>query len=508
MEIKNNYKKYLFYLIAISTLVRLALAAAYPLTNDEAYYYIYAKNPAWSHFDHPGMVGWIIQLFTFNLLLNAEWAIRLAAIFATSFNTWLIFKIGNYIGNPKAGWYSALLYNLSFYGFIIAGTLILPDAPQSMFWFLALLFVVKAFFVENELKKQNINFVTAFIFIGLGMLSKYSTVFLWAGIFGFILFNDRKWLKRSGFYFANIIALASLLPIIIWNYQHDFISFTFHSNRIELSKMPICWQCFFTELGGEILYTNPLVWILIVVSLVLIFRKKYLKKNIALKLFLWSGLPVIITFLAISLFRSTLPHWSGLGYMSLIIIAAYVSAENKFGVQLIKFSAVFLVLLLVLLPVFINTNLLKPKNDNIGKDDFSLDLYGWTTCQKEFQNIAKKYESESENEMLRNSPVIASRWFPAANIEYYLRKDKERKIYCIGDTVDIHEYIWINKKNGELKPGSNAYYITSSRDFRPPTDTRVLSYETPFPPDTIKVYRCEKEVYSFYIYRLYGIDYK
>ena len=84
-------RRAVLWVIAISTLVRLWFAAATELGNDEVYYWAYAAFPDWSHFDHPPMVGWIIQLFTLNLRLDSEVFIRLAAVVSATMSTWLMY---------------------------------------------------------------------------------------------------------------------------------------------------------------------------------------------------------------------------------------------------------------------------------------------------------------------------------------------------------------------------------------------------------------------------------
>lgn len=121
------------------------MAAGFGLGNDEAYYYVYALYPALSHFDHPPMVGWVIQLFSLNLHFNSEFFIRLAAVVAGTINTWLIYRIGTHLRDELTGWYAALLYTASVYGFVLVGVFILPDTPQSVFWLAALLLLLKAF---------------------------------------------------------------------------------------------------------------------------------------------------------------------------------------------------------------------------------------------------------------------------------------------------------------------------------------------------------------------------
>ena len=115
----ENINKYLTWLIILSTVVRAFIAGFIELGNDEVYYWTYALYPGWSHFDHPPMVGFVIQFFSLDLLLKDEFFIRLGSIVFGAINTWLIYLIGAKIKDRLTGFYAALLYTTSIYCFII-----------------------------------------------------------------------------------------------------------------------------------------------------------------------------------------------------------------------------------------------------------------------------------------------------------------------------------------------------------------------------------------------------
>lgn len=72
-------KTIVLWLLVISAVLRALLAGWIELGTDEAYYWTFAKYPDWSHFDHPGMVGWVIQLFTLNLWFDNQ-QVRVLAV--------------------------------------------------------------------------------------------------------------------------------------------------------------------------------------------------------------------------------------------------------------------------------------------------------------------------------------------------------------------------------------------------------------------------------------------
>ena len=178
MQLRNDEKhinRVLWLLLVLSAIIRGFLAAYMEFSNDEVYYWTYALYPDWSHFDHPPMVGWVIQFFSLNLLLDSEFFIRLASIVLMTGCTAVMFRIGKEIKDAQTGLYAALLYTASVYSFVITGVFIMPDTPLMLFWLLAFWQFVRFFKSENP---RNAPLLWAGLFSGLSMLSKYTGIFL------------------------------------------------------------------------------------------------------------------------------------------------------------------------------------------------------------------------------------------------------------------------------------------------------------------------------------------
>lgn len=488
------------------------MAAGFCLGNDEAYYYTYALYPALSHFDHPPMVGWVIQLFSLNLHFSSEFFIRLAAVIAGTVNTWLIYCIGRQLRDELTGWYAALLYTASIYGFVITGVFILPDSPQSVFWLSAVLFLLKSFRGEIDSAAKR-SFLLAAVMMGLAFLSKYTTAYLWLGMIIYILVYNRQWLKTCVFYIAHLLMALLFLPVLVWNVQNDFVSFLFHSGRVEPVPAAFTPDYFLTEIAGEALYTNPINLVIIILAVAAYFGRKFKAEKPEIALLLASALPLIVTFLAISIFRRTLPHWNGAGYMTLVPLAALWlrSRTEVLLPSVLKGSLAFTLLVISLATAQVITGFIPVEKwtDNTkgkGSGDYSLEVYGWRQLKQDFGPLAAKYESSGE--MPVNAPIISYRWFPAANYCYYLTRGTERFVMATGDTAAIHKYVWINQHHGGFTLNSDAWYITSSRDFRDPDLLSNLYYAKVFPFDTIPIVRIGEPVYYFYICRMKNLQSK
>ena len=192
----QQYSRKVFWLIIISSIIKLLAASFLELGNDEVYYWTYAIQSDWNHFDHPPMVALLIRLSTFNLLFTNAFFIRLGPILLTAINTYLIYDICSKIKNENAGFLAALLFSCSFYSSIIAGVFILPDAPQLFFWIFSIFLLIKVVSAIESDKNFNYNILLFGVVAGLCIMSKVHGVFLWIGFGLYILFYKRSLLSN------------------------------------------------------------------------------------------------------------------------------------------------------------------------------------------------------------------------------------------------------------------------------------------------------------------------
>ena len=257
---KPDYRKQVFLLMAFSLVIRGIVAAVTELGNDEVYYWTYALFPDWSHFDHPPMLGWVIRFFTLDLMWDGAFALRLPALILGTLNIWIIYRIGILTGNPRTGWYAALLYTGSVYASVLAGTFILPDTPLGTFYLAALFYFLKACGPKNghTSAARPVHFLTAGVFAGLAMLSKYTGVFLWAGILPYLLLFRRNTFKTPWLWAGMGISLLLFFPVILWNLAQAQSSFSFHSQRIIFFGEGLKLFYFGREVLGLFFYHNPI----------------------------------------------------------------------------------------------------------------------------------------------------------------------------------------------------------------------------------------------------------
>ena len=530
MSIKEqNINKILIWLLAISAVLRGILAAWMEFGNDEVYYWTYALYPDWSHFDHPPMVGWVIQLFSLNLLFDSEFFIRLASVVFMTANTYIIYRIGKDIKDARTGLYAALLYTASIYAFVITGIFIMPDTPLMLFWLLAIWMAVKYLKVKvpepavpeahrrvegptdfetvlryfDKLRTQQPRFMLLFgLFAGLAMLSKYSGVFLWVGMGLYILIFNRKQLKNPYLYLSLLISAICCIPILYWNLQNDFISFSFHSERVGGNS--INFSTFGTELAGEFLYNNPIVFVLAFIAIFAALKKKINMEKPVQRLILCITLPMVVVFWVFSLMRPTLPHWNAPAYVLLILLsAAYLRDKHaeKLPKSIIGALSVLLITLVVgvaeiktgFIPLDRHTN-----PEQLGRDDFTLDMYGWRQLGEKFADFRE--EKIAEGVMKSEDGIVANQWFPLANLDYYVARPLGMRVMGLGWPEFLHKYLWINDERGGFHLGENYWFLSDSRYMKNPKETYQWYFKEIELVGTIEIERCGKPAKNFFVY--------
>ncbi len=479
-----DYRKKTIILILFASLLRCAVACFTELGNDEVYYRMYAQQLQWNYFDHPPMVAWLIRISTINLWLDNEFFIRLGAIVSAAFTTWLFFLCGKKLSNAYTGFIAAVLYTATIYGTVISGTFILPDAPLMLFWALGLYLLIDIAVYKN-INRTKVNSLIWFgVVSGLGMLCKIQFCFLWLGFLLYLLFYNREWLKKPALYIACLITLLFFFPVIKWNIDNHFVTWLYHSKRVDMAAGHFSPGSFAVFAAGQVFYSNLFIFPFFIIALV-----QALKNNLPLlsgpgRLLLFCSLPLILLSVIISFFKEVLPHWPAPAYSGLILLTACYFAKRKgidnnkkrlmpMPIRLALFFLSFIITAGVVAINFYPGTIGKKTEHSFGDGDFTLDMYGWQTIKNDFEKIVQK--DKQAGYMNEHTVIVSNKWFPAAHIDYYIALPLKMDLAAIGDTNEIHQYAWLNRQRKQLAKGDNAYCIVPSEN-----DLNVKEYYAPY----------------------------
>jgi len=304
----------LFYVIFFASLIAKLIIGYYlPFSFDEAYYWVWSKHLQLSYFDHPGFVSWLFYLGS----PFESWggAARFPAIIFGHSALWLWYQILKPYLNQREFliWLClCLLSPLLGIGLII----ITPDIPLLVFWSLSLLLILRGIETQKSLYYTLLGFS-----LGLGFCSKYHIVLFVLCTAIAIIFSEyiRKRIIYRYILYTFVGGFISSLPVLIWNYQNDFISFFFQVNHGFSNSKSWEWTWPLEYIGGQVLILSPLL----VTSLY-----KSLKQG-SMSIFHYYAWPIFLFFLLSSLKSSTEPNWPMVGQLSLLAVVTHQLSNNR-----------------------------------------------------------------------------------------------------------------------------------------------------------------------------------
>jgi 4-amino-4-deoxy-L-arabinose transferase-like glycosyltransferase len=316
----------LWAVIGVSSLVRLALAAALGPYAAEAYYFLYARHLDWGFFDHPPMVG-VVAALGLKLAggLSPVFGLRVGYIALFGGSTWLLARLTARSFGPPAGVLAALVLNATvFYG-LLAGTLAGPDGPLLFFWLLTLDRLMVAL---NEPDRSS-RWVVVGLAWGAAMLSKYHAVLLPAGALLYLLLRPsaRRCLRTPGPYLAAVAGLAVFAPVVVWNATHGWASFAYQSGRAS-GFHGFKVATLIEALVAQVLYLTPWVFVGMVVVLARLLRRAPRNWSDAEAFYFSQALPALGLFLGVATFRQIMAHWPMIGFVALMPLVGRTLAER------------------------------------------------------------------------------------------------------------------------------------------------------------------------------------
>jgi hypothetical protein len=266
---------------------------------------------------------------------------------------------------------------------------------------------------------------------------------------------------------------------------------------------------FFRELAGEVIYNNPVSFVLLILAMAAIIKKQPFMPAPSQRLLLLLSLPMMAVVLFMAVFRDTLPHWTGPAYTTLIpVLAAYLASRQIEAEQWIipapaKWALSFTVVLLIPAIIVIKWlpfNIGSKEWMHLGEGDPTLDMNGFKKLGSQFDSLYKK--DINEQRIGKGAFLLSDYWFPAAHIDYYVARPGKLNLTVTGDIASIHHYAWLNRIRPSIQEHGDAYFITVSNYFHPLPGQLIKQFEKVLPPVVITQYRGGAAVRNFFIYRL------
>ncbi|MGI4020320.1 MAG: glycosyltransferase family 39 protein [Janthinobacterium lividum] len=380
MNIINSfYRQHPFLSILLGfQLFRFLLLPFFGLMPQDAYYNFYGEHLALSYFDHPGMIGYLLRLFT-TIFGKHVFVIKLTDFVVTSATLFAFYNLaGLFLSKQKQNVAIALIGSTFLVS--ILSTISTPDVPLLLFWTLSLIALYHAIF-----RQQKMYWLLSGLFMGLAFDSKYTAVLLQIGLILFLIFSNkyRKLLLSGWFLLSLIISVLVTFPIFYWNYQHDFASFLFQSKTRtgDISKFQLKPNLFLGTVGTQMFLLLPIAFCGLV-----LFSFKFIKKVLLrwklpsdeILFLLCFFLPAFLGFFLISPIYWVKINWMMPGYITgIIFLTVFISQKSaRINIWIAAVLHLAFAVEVIFYPVPI-------KSDDT--------WFGWKQLANQVQNLQKTY---------------------------------------------------------------------------------------------------------------------
>jgi 4-amino-4-deoxy-L-arabinose transferase-like glycosyltransferase len=362
---------------------------------DEAHYVLYGHFLDLSYFDHPPLVGWVEYIFI-SVFGNNEFAARLPAIIIGIISSLFAYRLLLHVStDEKTAFFGVVALNSAF----IFNALFLMLMPETLLFALIIPIIFSVIAVEkNDGLREWL--ILGFL-LGLAGLAKYTAfLFVVAIILYLLIKKSYRVFVSPKIILAALLSLVMISPIIIWNIDHNWISFAFQADHVT-GESHIDWEDFAASIGAQLGAYSPFLFPVAYYGL---YRSLKSKENL---LFL-SGifaLVIISFFTYASLYSRALPHWTALFYLLMIPIgSAFLYQKLGRWHSYIKYSVIFSFTISVILYFELMFKFIPlPDYQSLHRD-----IYGFDTIMKEANSLIED-----------NEAIAVTNWSLASRAIYY-----------------------------------------------------------------------------------------
>jgi hypothetical protein len=190
------------------------------LSEDEAYQWLWSKHPALSYYSKPPLIAYTQFLGT-HLWGDTEFGVRFfSPVIAAVLSVLVLRFLTRQVGARLA---VVLVVAMTVTPLTALGATVMTVDPLSvLFWTLAMFEGWRAAQPEGTTRQ----WLWVGLWMGLGFLSKYTNLaqcVCW-GVYFLLWAPARRHLRRPGPYLALLVAALFMLPVVIWNAQHHWIT--------------------------------------------------------------------------------------------------------------------------------------------------------------------------------------------------------------------------------------------------------------------------------------------
>lgn len=405
---KTRHYKTLF-IIFISGFIGLQLYLLFTLQlfGDEAFYWLESQHLAWSYAELPGWTAWIIRLGTV-LFGQSYFAVR-SMFFIGYLSIFLsVWKINKLMQSSDSIVSIDLLLPLAIPLLILVAVMALPDIWLVVFVMWSSYYLIKC--LQNN---KSFDWLVLGVMLAIS-INIHVRMWIWlffAGLSFLFVFKSKHEFLKPALLITLPITLLGLIPILVFNFQHDFALFTFQFGR----RNPWSFQLEnISFLLSQLIVVTPLVlflWFKNIKSL----RQQTQNKRI-LSWIIITALVHWLFYVVMSLFSDglrTTVHWALISYVPVLSLTTVLLQNSKSLIKWAIATGAISSLILLLLLSFKND---EDSNIQARLLDNSL---GWQELATAVRRIRNQQQTQN---------IITDYFMTAAELAFELKEPNAIKV--------------------------------------------------------------------------------
>ena len=312
-----GYAQAVLLIIIVSAGLRLAIVSQIGLEYDGNYSVVQARTLAYGYFDHPPMHYWLIWITAKLTGGESPFMMHFPFVLLSGGCTWLIYRITALVFDRRAGFWAAVAFSLAGVFTLAWSFFVLPDGPLFFFLLLTVRLLIPVLFGKPDAQAATLGWLGAGAAAGAALLSKYSAVFLFAGLFLFLATtpSQRKWLGRAAPWLGAVLAGLMFLPVVWWNFRHHWASFSFQGQRAFLSHATPLVRLIdlFENIGRQAFFLVPWLY----VPMLYVLGKALVRGPRDERRWFFACLAVcpVLVFTLVNVLQRGLPYWTLSGWL-------------------------------------------------------------------------------------------------------------------------------------------------------------------------------------------------
>lgn len=481
-------------------LVRIAYLIAFPLdlVPDEAYYWDWSRQLDWSYYSKPPLIAWLIGASTV-VGGHSEIAIRWPAAALGTIGLWGVYELGRRLYGHATGVWAMMIVAVS-PGTTVLCLLMTVDAPFLTAWTLTIYCLWRM--LENETADARW-LAPSILATGAALLTKQTAIVVFPLTTLFLVLSrpDRAMLKSPVLWLWFAGSASCLLPAMIWNYHHGWITVAHTRDHLNLQTLPLMRHVtLFLEFAlSQFGVLSPFIctWVVIVMA-TLLMRLKGLERRERF-LVCFGGLPMLPV-IVLSLFQRVQPNWPVALHLTCVIaMAAWCQgalsispswdAWRRWVPVAIGLGVAMSVIAAVVPFVVPSSSLAGTHLDPTGR------LRGWRELGRE---VARRMDSVPNSERLL--VIAATSRGPVSELAFYLPGRPRVYRWNPGDVVDSQHDVW----GGPIASRGSDALIISETDSLPSRLQNAFARLVELDPVTISL--GPNKVRSFHLWLGRGLS--